>query len=273
MTKDTAVSPPALSHLLITRFNLNYGDLYPYSEAWMDHRMALFERYCLPSVLRQREAGFAWRVYFDRARTEARRARVEALLDHPGMRAVFVDRPEEMIADLRAQAPADGLFLTTRLDNDDMLHPDFTAQVQARAQGLAQAGTLPAIVDAPLATWWREGAARARQYRSEIVTPFATMVERAGPQGWEAGHWGTGPRTVFIARHENLDKRVDHVAALDRPLGLTVLHEQNLSNGRSRFGGLAGRAAGALRRWRDRHSYLDRDGTAALLREFGLAGG
>ena len=261
-----------MTHLLITRFNLNYGDLYPYSEAWMDHRMALFERYCLPSVLRQRCIGFAWRVYFDRARTEARRERVAALLDHPGVTAVFVDSPAEMIADLRARAPGEGLFLTTRLDNDDVLHPDFTREVQVRARTLAEAGTLPAIVDAPLATWWREGARRARHYRSGIVTPFATLVERAGADGWEAGHWGAGPRTVFIARHENLDKRVEHVAALDRPLGLTVLHDQNLSNGRSRFGGLAGRAAGALRRWRDRHSYLGRAETAALLRDFGLAG-
>jgi hypothetical protein len=65
-----------ITHLLITRFNLNYGDLYPYSETWMDHRMALFERYCLPSVLRQRETGFGWRIYFDRARTEARRCSI-----------------------------------------------------------------------------------------------------------------------------------------------------------------------------------------------------
>lgn len=273
MTRDDILPRTALTHLLITRFNLNYGDLYPYSEGWMEHRMALFERYCLPAVLRQRTPGFAWRVYFDRVRTEAHAHRVRALLDHPGVSAVFVDSPGEMIADLRARAPDAGLFLTTRLDNDDILHPDFVAEVQSRARGLAQAGTLPAVIDAPLATWWREGAARARQYRSGIVTPFATLAERAGPQGWQAGYWGAGPRTVFIARHENLDKRVDHVATLDRPLGLTVLHEQNLSNGRSRFGGLAGRAAGALRRWRDRKSYLDRAGTAALLREFGLADG
>jgi hypothetical protein len=261
-----------ITHLLITRFNLNYGDLYSYSEGWMDHRMALFERYCLPSVLRQRETGFGWRIYFDRARTEARRDQVHALLDHPSVVPVYVDRPDEMIADLRAQAPDAGLFLTTRLDNDDMLHPDFTAEVQARAQTLAAGAAVPGIVDTPRATWWRAGEARARQYRSEIVTPFASMVERPGPQGWEEGYWGSGPRTVFIARHENLDKRVDHVARLDRPLGLTVLHEQNVSNGRSRFGGLAGRLAGALRRWRDRHSYLGRRETAALLQEFGLTG-
>jgi len=261
-----------ITHLLITRFNLNYGDLYPYSEAWMDHRMALFERYCLPSVLRQRETGFGWRIYFDRARTQARQDHVQGLLDHPGISAVYVDSPDEMIADLRAQAPGTGLFLTTRLDNDDVLHPAFTAEVQARARAMAAEGKVPGIVDTPCATWWREGQARARQYRSDIVTPFATMVERPGPQGWDEGYWGSGPRTVFISRHENLDKRVDHVARLDRPLGLTVLHAHNVSNGRSRFGGLAGRMAGALRRWRDRHSYLGRRETAALLQDFGLSG-
>jgi len=264
-----------ITHLLITRFNLNYGDLYPYSEAWMEHRMALFERYCLPSVRRQRCTGFAWRVYFDRARTAAYEARVHALLDRPGLHPVFVDSPAGMIADLRAQAPApspaQGLFLTTRLDNDDVLHPDFVRDVQARARVLAEAGTLPAIVDAPLATWWREGAARARQYRSEMVTPFATMVERPGAQGWEPGYWGEGPRTVFIARHENLDKRVAHMESLELPRSLTVLHDQNLSNGRGRFRGAAGRLAAGLRRWQDRKTYLGRRDTTALLREFGLS--
>ena len=261
----------ALTHLLITRFNLDYGDLYPYSEAWMEHRMALFERYCLPSVRRQRGAGFAWRVYFDRTRTARHEARMRALLDRPGLHPVFVDSPAAMIADLRAQAPARGLFLTTRLDNDDVLHPDFTRDVQARARALADAGTLPAIVDAPLATWWREGADRARQYRSEMVTPFATMVERPGAQGWEAGYWGTGPRTVFIARHENLDKRVAYLDHLETPRSLTVLHDQNLSNGRSRFRGAAGWLAAGLRRWTDRKTCLGRQDTTALLKEFGLS--
>ncbi|MBK1634199.1 glycosyltransferase [Rhodovulum adriaticum] len=261
-----------ITHLLITRFNLNYGDLYPYSEAWMDHRMGLFERYCLPSVARQSCTGFRWLVFFDRDRTRPREAAVRALLDRPGWAPVFVDSPSEMIESLRAQAPAQGLFLTTRLDNDDALHPDFVADVQARARMLAdRPATLPAIVDAPLATWWQEGTARARQYRSQMVTPFATMVERPGPQGWETGAWGTGPRTVFIARHENLDKRVAHVDRLEAPRGLTVLHGQNVSNGRSRFGGAAGWLAKRVRNWRDRKSYLNRQDTAALLRDFGLA--
>jgi len=261
-----------LTHILVTRFNLNYGDLYPYSEEWMDHRMALFERFCLPSVLRQRDTGFAWRIYFDRARTAPRESQVRQLLDHPSATPVFVDSPTEMIEDLRAQAPGAGLFLTTRLDNDDVLHSDFTADVQSRALALEAEGALPAIVDAPLATWWREGERRAQQYRSQIVTPFATMVERPGPQGWQEGYWGTGPRTVFIARHENLSKRVEHVANLERPLGLTVLHDHNVSNGRSRFGGLAGRLVGTLRLWRDRKSYIGRHETSALLRDFGLSG-
>ena len=260
-----------LTHFLVTRFNLNYGDLYPYTDKWMAHRMELFERFCLPSVARQESKEFRWLVYFDRARSASRRARIEQLLDRPDTEAVFVDSPEEMIADLRGRAPEAGLLLTTRLDNDDALHPRFVAEVQARAQDLAAQGTdLPAIVDAPLATWWEENSPRARQYRSTIVTPFATMVETPETGGWPGGAWGAGPRTVFIARHENLDKRVAHVDRLDLPLGLTVLHGQNVSNGRSRFSGALGHLAGLVRRWRDRRSYLGSVETAKLLTEFGL---
>ena len=261
-----------ITHLLITRFNLNYGDLYPYSDDWMEHRMQVFARYCLPSVRTQTGHSFQWRVYFDRARSESRRDRIAALLGDIGT-AVHVDTPEEMFADIRALAPARGLFLTTRLDNDDALHPEFVTTVKERVRMMHEQGTaLPAIVDAPLATWWREGAGRAMQYRSDMVTPFATMVEAPGPGGWETGSWGSGPRTVFIARHENLSKRVAHVENIDRPLGLTVLHGHNVSNGRSRFSGLAGRLAELAKRWRDRDRYLGRQETSGLLRAFGVAG-
>ena len=99
------------------------------------------------------------------------------------------------------------------------------------------------------------------------------MVERPEAGAWPGGAWGAGPRTVFIARHEKLAERVAHVDRLDAALGLTVLHGQNVSNGRSRFRGVAGRLAGLARRWRDRRSYLGRAETAALLRDFGLRDG
>jgi hypothetical protein len=233
--------------------------------------MELFERYCLFSVARQELCNFRWLVYFDRARSASRRERIQALLDRPGTEAVFVDSPEDMIADIRGRAPRDGVFLTTRLDNDDAIHPGFVAQVQDRVSVMMRQGVpMPAIVDAPLATWWVEGRSRARQYRSPIVTPFATMVERPAGDGWPGGLWGPGPRTVFIARHEKLGERVAHVERLDAPLGLTVLHGQNVSNGRSRFGGVPGRLSQVVRRWRDRDSYLSTKRTAALLRDFGL---
>lgn len=263
-----------LTHLLVTRFNLNYGDVFPYSEAWMDHRMGLFQRYCLPSVARQSCTDFRWRVYFDQERTRSREATVRSLLDRPCWEPVFVDTPGEMIEDLRRLAPEQGLFLTTRLDNDDVLHPDFLQDVHDRARALAaRPDALPAIVDVPVATWWQEGAAHARQYRSNIVTPFATMVERPGPAGWEEGAWGTGPRTVFVARHENLDKRVANLDNIDAPRGLTVLHGQNVSNGRSRFSGFAGWLADWAKTWRDRRDYLRRKETADLLCAFGVTSG
>lgn len=257
----------AMTHLLITRFNLNYGDIYPYSEVWMQHRMALFARFCQPSVRRQTATDFRWLVYFDRARTQAHQARLAPLFDDPRFEAVHVDSPDAMIADIRARAPRSGAFLTSRLDNDDVLHPDFVTRLQMRAAELVADGALPVAIDAPLLTWWHEGGTRAQRFRSDVVSPFASVLEAAGPEGWAAGPWGAGPRTVFIARHENLRARLGRVVDLPEPLSLTVLHGRNVSNGQGRFGVL-GRL---LRRWRARDSYMSGAQTAQMLTDFGLA--
>ena len=256
-----------MKHFLITRFNLNYGDVFPYSEAWMAHRMDLFARFCLPSVQRQESQDFRWLVYFDRRCTAAHRARLDPLFDDPRFEAIHIDAPAEMISDIRARADFTPVLLTTRLDNDDLVHPAFVGTVQACAQRLiGSAEPLPAVIDAPVLTWWEEGAARAQRLHSKIISPFASVLEMQGPQGWETGHWGTGPRTVFIARHENLGARLGHVVTLPDPLSLTLLHGQNVSNGQVRFG-LLGRV---LRRWRARSSYLSPAETRRALRTFGL---
>ena len=56
-------------HFILTRFNLFlYGD-NPYKiedkELWMNHRIKLFEKYCLPSVQVQSCKDFTWIIAFD----------------------------------------------------------------------------------------------------------------------------------------------------------------------------------------------------------------
>ena len=45
------------SHFIITRFNLNLyaqdkHDLPTRTDRWLEHRFEVFERYCLPSIIR-----------------------------------------------------------------------------------------------------------------------------------------------------------------------------------------------------------------------------
>jgi hypothetical protein len=233
----------------------------------MRHRMDLFARFCQPSVRRQTSQNFTWLVYFDRARTVPYLDRLAPLLDDPRFRAIHIDDPAEMLADIRARAGTGQALLTSRLDNDDMLHPEFIARLHARAAQAAP-GELPLVIDFPTLTWWREGSPRAQRFRSDVVSPFASVLEAPGPTGWESGPWGDGPRTVLIARHENLRARIGRVEDMPDPLSMTVLHANNVSNGQARFGGL-GRL---LRAWRDRESTLSRAETKRVLAEFGLSG-
>jgi hypothetical protein len=65
----SAVPPDAgVDHALLTRFNLpskGNESLIRAQENWLRNRVALFERYCLPSVAAQSCRGFVWIIYFD----------------------------------------------------------------------------------------------------------------------------------------------------------------------------------------------------------------
>ena len=62
----------SFSHFIITRFNIkNQGWEYDKNckevnnDEWLRHRIEIFEKYCLPSILNQTEKNFLWLVYFD----------------------------------------------------------------------------------------------------------------------------------------------------------------------------------------------------------------
>jgi hypothetical protein len=95
----------------------------------MEERFALFEQYCLPSVLGQSDQNFRWHIYFDRNTPETylRRAQQNVgdrnnilirLCDIYGSETVKEDLPIDL-------EPPHEWLVTTRLDNDDRLDRDF----------------------------------------------------------------------------------------------------------------------------------------------------
>src|SRR6185312_5627395 len=59
-----------VNHVLLTRFNLpsaGVQELIRAKDGWLRGRVALFERYTVPSVQAQTTQDFTWLIYFDPA--------------------------------------------------------------------------------------------------------------------------------------------------------------------------------------------------------------
>lgn len=127
---------PRIDHVLVTRFNLptqGVEGLIRAREGWLQDRVALFERYCAPSVARQTRP-VSWVVYLDPESPpwllDRLRPYTEAGLFHTVLRASVTRH--ELLSDIRHLVPDPGdILITTNLDNDDGLALDFSERVMA----------------------------------------------------------------------------------------------------------------------------------------------
>ena len=125
-----------VDHVVLTRFNLPNGGvegLIRAREGWLRDRVALFERYTVPSMLAQTRRPH-WIVYVDPESPAWLLERTSTWRESGVLTPVF--RPsvsrEELEADLRAVVGTPGeVLLTTNLDNDDGLAVDFCERVVA----------------------------------------------------------------------------------------------------------------------------------------------
>jgi len=126
-----------MDHVILTRFNLpSPGRERKIRDqpGWLESRVELFERFCLPSVVAQTDSRLRWIIYFDPAspawlqhRAESHRA---AELYVPLFREQ-VSR-EELLEDIRrVVGPASSELMTTNLDNDDALAKDFCERLRS----------------------------------------------------------------------------------------------------------------------------------------------
>lgn len=134
----------AFTHFLITRFNLvnkihqwklDKSQQQVLDQSWLDHRFDLFEKYCFPSVLDQSNKNFQWLLYFDTTTEEKYRQRIEKLVApysfiHVLYKDGYGDFQENHTADCLQLNAGKPYVMTTRLDNDDVIHRDFVAKLQ-----------------------------------------------------------------------------------------------------------------------------------------------
>ncbi len=133
----------SFSHILITRFNITYEDTplvcrKGLQEDWLAQRFALFETYCMPSVLGQTNRSFQWLVLFDEHTPEPFRGRIDCHVTEGAYHAVWMSSFDLDVIKANVRrfiSPDASHVITTRLDNDDAISRHFVARVQNAFSG------------------------------------------------------------------------------------------------------------------------------------------
>jgi len=136
-------------HLIITRFNLaiEFGNTkrknsnVPDMCAWLDQeylkkRFMIFEKYTFQSLLQQSEQNFIWLVLFHKDTPDQYKNRI-AELCHKMKQMVPLffndeecERFQEILSDYIYENWKNINVITTRMDNDDIVHYKFVEQIQ-----------------------------------------------------------------------------------------------------------------------------------------------
>lgn len=218
-------------HVVGTRFNVKHPDWDPeLPPGWMENRIDLFNRYCLPSMRRQLGSDFCWVIFFDRKRSAKYSNFLDKLAEIAWIEIAFVDCATEIDGYLcRNFSKTDHPFLTSRLDNDDIVHPYFLREIQDTAiEYLSKIDTSStATKNMTLAIDFPQrlilDADRGDMFRNvaRITTPFVSFLTAGGGSA----------KSVFAFSHPEVGNVASKVIKLPGLRTLTVVHGANILNG------------------------------------------
>lgn len=200
-------------HFIITHFHTTHpARNYLGSEAWLRHRIPIFEKYCLPSVLNQTRRDFTW-VLLCSSDSPPWLVHYLQTLPLENKQVVPLDVPatSEAIAPVIADMAAEDLVITTRLDSDDAIANTFVDRTRA-----VRSQSLPYVVNPLLGLrLTASGLLRA----SDPGSPFATMFEGR-----------RNVQTVFCESHHDLHLKFDVIQLRDSVTWMQVIHDRNVAN-------------------------------------------
>jgi hypothetical protein len=207
------------THIVLTRFNVATGyapSMKGIDSDWLEERLALFGKYCLPTVSGQKKATFRWIVFcnvLSPSWFKQRMAEYEHIFT-----TIYIDglaTDEVLTQKVRDSGLVTTPYLiTTRIDNDDAIARTHLSMVQAEFRYQ----TREFISFARGLQLFR--GSLYETYRSN--SPFLSLIEKVADDGTFT--------TVFCINHA-LVKKVGKVRVLWRsPQWMQVLHGNNVGN-------------------------------------------
>lgn len=136
-----------MKHFIATRFNLKKSDWKKsksgnsvLTNEWLEHRFNLFENYCFPSVTKQSNQNFIWCIFFDVDTPQNFKDKIVDLTSNTSNAVpLFIDGMDNLNIAFKSYineniSNSDSHIITTRIDNDDIIHEDFVNIIQSLFQ-------------------------------------------------------------------------------------------------------------------------------------------
>ncbi|PHR70577.1 MAG: hypothetical protein COA67_08100 [Lutibacter sp.] len=218
-------------HYIITRFNLRRDDWNTtknnevvLSDSWLEERFELFENYCFPSVKNQTNQHFKWLVFFDVNTPEIYKSKIEDFVkEYDNFHPFFIDGMKSFIPSIIEKVDVldtEKYIITSRLDNDDCIHQDYTSVVQSffdKQDYMA--------IDVTGGYGMEVGNKIKLGKMLHLYNPYISLIERKErvKTVWHKGH-----------THWKYERNILEVK--NKHLWLTIIHEKNKSNKFRGFG-------------------------------------
>jgi hypothetical protein len=222
-------------HFIITRFNLRRE--IPISEAWLDKRIELFERYCLPSINAQTDTEFFWFVLFDRNSDKKLKEKINTWIDAclsfvPVMceESTTVSLCVEQLINYYMAKTQSEYILTTRFDNDDAWHENAIGILQRAVADFLEKNKVNKkdkvfeVFDFPLGVRFHEEIGQLYLWHRPC-SPFISLLQKQEER--EPG------QTVYSfpgGHTKAYETATIHVLNSKIPSWLQVLHDTNILN-------------------------------------------
>lgn len=221
--------PASFDHFLITRFNLYSSEPNWHADKhaqatltanWLEHRINIFIKYCLPSVVNQVNQNFKWLLLFSTQTPVYYLSLLQREIQQYNNYEILLIKEEvnftpEVANYILINKSEAGYCMTTRLDNDDLLHKDTINDIQKKFQKKSgycinpMQGLMLKI----------EGKSILTKVSSP-ASPFITYVESYDDRPLQ---------TVFSRSHSSFNYSTS-IIQINRPLWLQLVHKRNLLN-------------------------------------------
>ena len=209
-----------ICHLLLTRFNIQYepNESVGIAPEWLEERLRLFEKYCLPSVVKQTCKDFTWLLFCDSRTPEIYKTKIQHYQSIvPQLRIYWLpyhdnDYREVFVAIGQEYASGYDCLISSRIDNDDSIEPEYIARVREAAEEGEEG-----IISFPKGTqvFVRQNKSYTVRY---IPNHFTSRIEK---QGFE---------TILVRNHTEVARDEMVLIETQEPMWKEIVHANNMFN-------------------------------------------